>query len=53
MVYSYLFPFGYLELLDSLRLGPVKQLMSWVRLYTAGLPMRVCLTSQYMRMAHN
>jgi len=32
MVYSYLFPFVYLEHLDSLRLGHAKRLMSWVAL---------------------
>ena len=33
MVYSYLFPICYLELLDSLRLGREKGRKSWVRLY--------------------
>jgi len=33
MVYSYLFPFCYLQHLDSLRLGHAKWLLSWVRLY--------------------
>jgi len=32
MVYNYLFPFCYLEHLDSLRLGHSKRLMSWVGL---------------------
>jgi len=33
MVYSYLFPYSYLEHLDSLRLGHAKRLISWVGLY--------------------
>jgi hypothetical protein len=37
MVYNYLFPFCYLEHLDSLRLGHVKWLMSWIRLYACVL----------------
>jgi len=32
MVYSYLFPFCYLEHLDSLRLGQAKRLMIWLGL---------------------
>jgi len=37
MLYIYLFPFCYLEHLDSLRLGHAKRLMSWVRLYAEAL----------------
>jgi len=32
MAYSYLFPFCYLEHLDSLRSGHAKRLLSWVGL---------------------
>jgi hypothetical protein len=49
MVYSYLFPFCYLEHLDSRRLGHAKRLMSWnlelsrpcVGLYTDGLTLHI------------